>query len=323
MREKVLIVRDLKVRYYTRKGEVKAVDGISFTLEKGGYLGIVGESGSGKSTLGYALLNLVPPPGRVIEGEVIVNGVNILELEGEKLKRARGELVSIIFQDPFTTLDPVRRVGDQIVEVLMEHGVPKKEAEARIPELLESVGMPARLSRSYPHQLSGGQRQRIAIAMAVALKPAVLVADEPTTALDVVVQRQIMDLLDDVRKLGTAVILITHDIALAAQRAELLSVMYAGKMVELGPKDAVISHPVHPYTKGLISSVPGLTSRRWPQPIPGFPPNLTNPPPGCRFHPRCPYAKQVCREREPPRVEVGAGHFAECWLLTEKGDVDE
>jgi len=315
MRNKALIVNNLSVRYYTRKGEVKAVDGVSFSLDKGSYLGIVGESGSGKSTLGYALLNLVPPPGKVIGGEILINGVNILELKGEELRRARGELVSMVFQDPFTTLDPVRRVGDQMAEVMVEHGVPEDEARARIPELLESVGMSARLAKSYPHQLSGGQRQRIAIAMAVALKPALLVADEPTTALDVVVQRQIMDLLDNVRKLGTALILITHDIALAAQRAELLAVMYAGRIVEIGPKNEVINQPAHPYTKGLIKSVPGLTTVEWPEPIPGFPPDLIDPPSGCRFHPRCPYSMKICAESNPPRIKVGSNHFAECWLL--------
>ncbi len=315
MENKALIVNNLRVRYYTKKGEVKAVDDVSFSLNKGGYLGIVGESGSGKSTLGYALLNLVPPPGKVISGEVLINGVNILKLKGEKLRRARGELVSMVFQDPFTTLDPVRRVGDQITEVMVEHGISEDEAKARIPELLESVGMPARLARSYPHQLSGGQRQRIAIAMAIALRPALLVADEPTTALDVVVQRQIMDLLDNVRKLGTALILITHDIALAAQRAELLAVMYAGKIVEIGPKDEVIGRPAHPYTEGLIKSVPGLTTVEWPEPIPGFPPDLTDPPSGCRFHPRCPYSMKTCVERSPPKIKVGNNHFAECWLL--------
>ena len=315
MENKALIVNNLRVRYYTKKGEVKAVDGVSFSLGKGGYLGVVGESGSGKSTLGYALLNLVPPPGKVIGGEVLVNGINILKLKGEKLRRARGELVSIVFQDPFTTLDPVRQVGDQIIEVMVEHGIPVDEAKARIPELLESVGMPAKLASSYPHQLSGGQRQRIAIAIAIALRPALLVADEPTTALDVVVQRQIMDLLDNVRKLGTALILITHDIALAAQRAELLAVMYAGKIVEIGPKDEVIGQPAHPYTKGLIKSVPGLTTFEWPEPIPGFPPDLVNPPSSCRFHPRCPYAMKICAEKSPPKIKVGNNHFAECWLL--------
>lgn len=317
-KEDALIVEGLSVRYFTQKGEVKAVDNVSFTAGQGDYLGIVGESGSGKSTLGYALLNLVPPPGKVVSGKVIVRGKNILELQGEELRKARGSLVAMVFQDPFTTLDPVRTIGDQIKEVMTEHGISEEEAEKRIPNLLESVGLPARLAKSYPHQLSGGQRQRVSIAMAVALRPAVLVADEPTTALDVVVQRQIMDLIESVRRMGTTVILITHDIALAAQRVERIAVMYAGKIVEYGPKDAVLRNPAHPYTRALLNSVPGLRVSKWPEPIPGFPPNLINPPPGCRFHPRCRHAMDVCRREEPPVVEVGPKHYASCWLLSRR-----
>ncbi len=317
-REDALIVEGLSVRYFTRKGEVRAVDNVSLTAGPGDYLGIVGESGSGKSTLGYALLNLVPPPGKIVSGKVIVRGKNMLELKGEELRRARGSLVAMVFQDPFTTLDPVRTVGDQIKEVMTEHGVSKEEAEERIPGLLESVGLPARLAKSYPHQLSGGQRQRVSIAMAVALRPAVLVADEPTTALDVVVQRQIMDLIESVRRMGTTVILITHDIALAAQRVEKIAVMYAGKVVEYGPKDAVLRNPAHPYTKALLNSVPGLKVSKWPEPIPGFPPNLINPPPGCRFHPRCRHATDICRREEPPIIKVGPKHYASCWLLSRR-----
>jgi len=317
-KEDALIVEGLSVRYFTQKGEVKAVDNVSFTAGLGDYLGIVGESGSGKSTLGYALLNLVPPPGKIVSGKVIIRGKNILELQGEELRKARGSLVAMVFQDPFTTLDPVRTIGDQIKEVMTEHGVSEKEAEERIPSLLESVGLPARLAKSYPHQLSGGQRQRVSIAMAVALRPAVLVADEPTTALDVVVQRQIMDLIESVRKMGTTVILITHDIALAAQRAERIAVMYAGKIVEYGPKDAVLKNPAHPYTRALLDSVPGLRVSKWPEPIPGFPPNLINPPPGCRFHPRCRHAMDICKKEEPPVIEVGPQHYAVCWLLKKR-----
>ncbi len=317
-KEDALIVDGLSVRYFTQKGEVKAVDNVSFTAGQGDYLGIVGESGSGKSTLGYALLNLVPPPGKIVSGRVIIRGKNILELRGEELRKARGSLVAMVFQDPFTTLDPVRTIGDQIKEVMMEHGISEEEAEKRIPSLLESVGLPARLAKSYPHQLSGGQRQRVSIAMAVALRPAVLVADEPTTALDVVVQRQIMDLIESVRRMGTTVILITHDIALAAQRAERIAVMYAGKIVEYGPKEEVLRNPAHPYTRALLNSVPGLRVSKWPEPIPGFPPNLINPPPGCRFHPRCRHAMDVCRREEPPVVEVGPKHYASCWLLSRR-----
>ncbi len=317
-KEDALVVEGLSVRYFTQKGEVKAVDNVSFTAGLSDYLGIVGESGSGKSTLGYALLNLVPPPGKIVSGKVIIRGKNILKLQEEELRKARGSLVAMVFQDPFTTLDPVRTIGDQIKEVMTEHGISEEEAKERIPSLLESVGLPARLAKSYPHQLSGGQRQRVSIAMAIALRPAVLVADEPTTALDVVVQRQIMDLIESVRKMGTTVILITHDIALAAQRVERIAVMYAGKIVEYGSKDVVLRNPAHPYTRALLNSVPGLRVSKWPEPIPGFPPNLINPPPGCRFHPRCRHAMDVCKKEEPPVVEVGPNHYAACWLLSRR-----
>ena len=310
--EPLLKVEDLTVYYFTRKGVVRAVEDVNLSAYAGDTVALVGESGSGKSTLGYALLKIVPPPGKIVKGKVIVDGVDITSLEGEELRRVRGSLVSIVFQDPFTTLDPVRRVGDQVAEVLTEHGIPKDEAKERVKELLTSVGLPPRLFNAYPHQLSGGQRQRVAIAMAVALKPKVLVADEPTTALDVVVQRQIMDLIDGIRASGATVVLITHDIALAAERATKIAVMYAGKIVEFGPKDEVLNSPMHPYTQGLLASVPTLESSEWPKPIPGVPPDLRNPPPGCRFWPRCPYARGDCRKYVPELIKVGPNHYVAC-----------
>ncbi len=311
----VLSVEGLTVYYYTLRGVVRAVEDASLTAGRGELVALVGESGSGKSTLGFALLNLVPPPGKIVRGRVEVDGVEITSLRGERLRRARGELVSMIFQDPFTTLDPVRTIGDQLVEVMVEHGVPLEEARSRAGELLESVGLPRDMLRRYPHQLSGGQRQRVAIAAAIALQPRVLVADEPTTALDVVVQKQIMDLIDDIRrKTGMAVILITHDIALAAERADRMAIMYAGHIVEYGPKRDVLTEPLHPYTRALIASVPDIDSDRWPEPIPGTPPDLRRPPPGCRFHPRCPKAFEKCRRAKPPMVEVKPGHRVACWL---------
>ncbi len=315
MSEPVLVVEDLTVYYYTLKGIVRAVEEASLKAYRGDLVALVGESGSGKSTLGYALLNLVPPPGRIIKGRAIIGGVDILSLRGDELRKARGSLVSMVFQDPFTTLDPVRRVGDQILEVLLEHGVPVEEAKERVIEVIKAVGLPERMAKAYPHQLSGGQRQRISIAAAIALKPRVLVADEPTTALDVIVQKQIMDLLDEVRKTtGMAIILITHDIALAAERATRIAVMYAGRIVEYGPKDKVIENPLHPYTKALLKSVPDIESREWPKPIPGMPPDLRKPPSGCRFHPRCPLAMDVCRRDNPSMVEVEPEHYVSCWL---------
>ncbi len=319
MSEPVLVVENLTVYYYTLKGIVRAVEEASLKAYRGDMVALVGESGSGKSTLGYSLLNLVPPPGRVVKGKVIVGGVDILSLRGDELRKARGSLVSMIFQDPFTTLDPVRRVGDQILEVLLEHGVPLEEAKERVIEVVKAVGLSERMAKAYPHQLSGGQRQRISIAAAIALKPRVLVADEPTTALDVIVQKQIMDLLDEIRKTtGMAIILITHDIALAAERASRIAVMYAGRIVEYGPKNKVIENPLHPYTRALLQSVPDISSSEWPKPISGMPPDLRKPPSGCRFHPRCPLAMKVCREENPGMVEVEPEHYVSCWLYARR-----
>ncbi|MET1101153.1 MAG: ABC transporter ATP-binding protein [Pyrodictiaceae archaeon] len=314
-RREVLAIEDLTVYYYTLRGIVHAVEDVSLRVNEGEMLALVGESGSGKSTLGYAILKLVPPPGRIVRGRVLVDGIDIVSLKGEKLRRARGELVSIVFQDPFTTLDPVRRVGEQIEEVLVEHGVPVEEARKRVGEILEAVGLPSHMARSYPHQLSGGQRQRVSIAAAVALNPRVLVADEPTTALDVIVQKQVMDVLDEIRRRhGTTMILITHDIALAAERADKIAVMYAGHIVEVATKKEIIENPLHPYTRGLIASVPDVSSEEWPKPIPGNPPDLRNPPPGCRFHPRCPEARDICKRITPRLYEPKPGHLVACHL---------
>ncbi|BES82161.1 ABC transporter ATP-binding protein [Pyrodictium abyssi] len=315
MADAVLRVEGLSVYYYTLRGIVRAVEGAWLEAHRGELVAVVGESGSGKSTLGFSLLRLVPPPGRIVAGRILVDGVDITRLEGDELRRARGELVSIVFQDPFTTLDPVRRIGDQLLEVLLEHGVPKEEARGRVPQLLESVGLPREAARAYPHQLSGGQRQRVSIAAAIALEPKVLVADEPTTALDVIVQKQIMDLLDELRRRhGMAVVLVTHDIALAAERATSIAIMYAGKIVEQGPAEEVLREPLHPYTRALLESVPDIDNPRWPRPIPGQPPDLRRPPPGCRFAPRCLLATEKCRSEEPPTVSPGQGRRVACWL---------
>ena len=315
MADVVLRVEDLSVYYYTLRGIVRAVEGAWLEARRGELVAVVGESGSGKSTLGFSLLRLVPPPGRIVGGRILVDGVDITRLEGDELRRARGELVSIVFQDPFTTLDPVRRIGDQLLEVLLEHGVPEEEARSRVLQLLESVGLPREAVRAYPHQLSGGQRQRVSIAAAIALEPRVLVADEPTTALDVIVQKQIMDLLDELRRRhGMAVVLVTHDIALAAERATSIAIMYAGKIVEQGPAEEVLREPLHPYTRALLESVPDIDNPRWPRPIPGQPPALRRPPPGCRIAPRCPLATDRWRRAEPPTVSPGPGRRVACWL---------
>lgn len=319
MNEPILRVRDLTVYYYTLKGIVHAVEEANFTAYKGELIALVGESGSGKSTLGYALLKLVPPPGRIIKGKVLINGINVLALKGEELRRARGSLISMVFQDPFTTLDPVRKVGDQILEVLVEHGIDVEEGKERVKKVLEAVGLPTHLANAYPHQLSGGQRQRISIAAAIALNPKVLVADEPTTALDVIVQKQIMDLLDEIRnKTGMVIVLITHDIALAVERADRIAVMYAGNIVEYGPKDKVLENPLHPYTQALLRSVPDIESREWPKPIPGLPPDLRKPPSGCRFHPRCSVRMSPCNKRLPGTIMIEKDHCVSCWLYMKR-----
>jgi peptide/nickel transport system ATP-binding protein len=312
MREEVLQVENLKIYYYTLTGIVRAVEDVSLRAREGEMLAIVGESGSGKSTLGMSLLGMVLPPGRIVSGRIVIDGVEITSLGKEELRKVRGSLVSIIFQDPFTTLDPVRKVGDQIVEIMVEHGVPEQEARRKARELMEAVGLPADTVERYPHQLSGGQRQRVSIAGAIALEPKVLVADEPTTALDVIVQKQIMDLLDRLRKeRGVTIVFITHDIALAAERSDHIAIMYGGQLMEYGPTRDVIEKPMHPYTKALLESVPEIGMKRWPKPIPGTPPDLRNPPEGCRFRPRCPFADERCL-KVPPAEKLN-GRVVRCW----------
>jgi len=308
----MLKVEDLSVRYFTKKGVVYAVDNVSLEVRRGEALALVGESGSGKSTLGFAIMRMVPPPGRIVEGRIILEDRDIMGLSEEEMRKLRGSKVSMVFQDPFTTLDPLRRVNDIVAEVMIEHGVDEKEAKERAAYLLKRVGIPEKLVDAYPHQLSGGQKQRVAIAAAIAMNPSLLIADEPTTALDVIVQRQIMDLLDEIRR-DMGMILITHDIALALERADRICVMYAGKVMEVADKDMMMKEAMHPYTKGLLSSLPRLLSREWPSSIPGMPPDLREPPKGCRFHPRCSKAMDICREQAPDLFSVD-GRLVSCWL---------
>ncbi len=307
----MLKIEDLSVRYFTKKGVVHAVDNVSLEVRRGEALALVGESGSGKSTLGFAIMRMVPPPGRIVKGSIILGDRDLMELSEEEMREIRGSQVSMIFQDPFTTLDPLRRVNDIVAEVMIEHGVDEGEAKERATYLLRRVGIPERLVDAYPHQLSGGQKQRVAIAAAIAMNPSLLIADEPTTALDVIVQRQIMDLLDEIRK-DMGMILITHDIALALERADRICVMYAGRVMEVADKE-MMKEPMHPYTKGLLSSLPKLLSSEWPSSIPGMPPDLREPPKGCRFHPRCSEAMDICREEAPGLFSVD-GRLVSCWL---------
>jgi peptide/nickel transport system ATP-binding protein len=316
--KKLLEVRNLKTYFFTTKGIVKAVDNVSFDLNKGEVLGLAGESGCGKSTTAYSIIRLVPPPGRIVSGEIIFECKNILEMSEEEFRRnIRWKKISMVFQGAMNALNPVFTVGDQIAEVLMLHkGLTKKEAMEEVYKLLKMVGINPKRAKSYPHELSGGQKQRVMIAMALALRPPLVIADEPTTALDVVVQAQIMNLLKKLqREHKVSIILITHDLSLIAEIADKVAIMYAGKIVEYGTADQIYLNPQHPYTQGLLKSIPrirgDIKKLEW---IPGVPPDLIAPPPGCRFAPRCKYVMDICKKEEPPMIEVEPGHYVACWL---------
>ncbi len=320
--ETLLEVKDLKTYFYTTKGVVKAVDGVSFTLNKGEVMGLAGESGCGKSTTAYSLIRLVPPPGKIVGGKIVFEGKNILELSDEEFrKKYRWKKISMIFQGAMNALNPVYTIGDQLAEVFMLHqGLTKTEAMSKVYELLEMVGIDPKRARSYPHELSGGMKQRVMIAMALALNPPLVIADEPTTALDVVVQAQIMNLLKKLqREKNVSIILITHDLSLIAEIADKVAIMYAGKIVEYGTAEQIYLNPQHPYTQALLRSIPRLRGEisklEW---IPGTPPDLIAPPPGCRFAPRCKFRMDICTKEEPPTIEVEPGHFVSCWLHAKK-----
>jgi peptide/nickel transport system ATP-binding protein len=304
------------------RGIVKAVDNVSFSLEKETVLGIAGESGSGKSTLAWSIMGLPPPPGRIIRGRIFIDGIDVLSLkEEERRRKILWQKVSMVFQGAINAFNPVYTIGYQIAEPLMLHrGYSKKEALQKAAELVKSVGLNPDVIHRYPHELSGGMKQRAVIAMALALDPPLLIADEPTTALDVVVQAQILNLLKKLkfeRKLS--VILITHDLSVIAELADYVAVMYAGRIVEYGPIEEVYNNPRHPYTQLLLSSIPRLRGTidklRF---IPGEPPDLINPPKGCKFHPRCPFVFDECRVSEPDLITVGENHLARCWLVSKR-----
>jgi peptide/nickel transport system ATP-binding protein len=321
--EPVLEVEDLQTWFYTRRGVVKAVDRVSFSLRPGETLAIVGESGCGKSITALSILGLVPsPPGRIVGGAVRLNGQDLLRLPDEAMRRVRGNLVSMIFQEPMTSLNPVLTIGAQVEEALLLHqpGLSRARARAKAVEMLALVRIPEaeRRAREYPHQLSGGMRQRAMIAMALACSPRVLIADEPTTALDVTIQAQILELILDLKeRLGTAVVLITHDLGVVAETAQRVIVMYAGRKVEEAEVTALFDQPLHPYTCGLLGSVPRLdTSAAAGQrlnEIPGMVPALNALPPGCAFAPRCALAGERCRAEAPPWREMAEGHWSACW----------
>ena len=311
-----LEVRDLRTHFFTRAGVVRAVDGVSFSVDRGKVLGLVGESGSGKSVTGFSIMGLVDPPGRIVGGHILFKGQDLAKLSEEGMRDLRGNRIAMIFQDPMMTLNPVLRIDTQMIETVQAHAkVGKEEARQRARDALGQVGIPSPDERlkSYPHQFSGGMRQRVAIAIALLHKPDLIVADEPTTALDVTIQGQILAEAQKLcRETGTALIWITHDLSVVAGLADDIAVMYAGRVVEQGPVDQVLDAPFHPYTVGLIGSVPSRNRRGEPlRQIPGMTPSLLNLPAGCAFRSRCPRAEPRCAE-PPPMAEYRPGRFARC-----------
>ena len=318
MSEPLLEVRDLRVEFPTRRGTLVAVDGVSFAIAPGEVLGVVGESGAGKSLTGAAIIGLLEPPGRIAAGEILLDGMRIDSLPQEALRRIRGRRIGAIFQDPLISLDPLYSVGRQLIETIRTHlDLGDAAARRRAIELLGEVGIPAAGQRidHYPHQFSGGMRQRVVIALAICAQPQLVIADEPTTALDVSIQAQIIALLKRLgRDHGTAVMLVTHDMGVIAETADRVAVMYAGRIVEIGPVAEVIRAPKHPYTAGLMGSIPSvLDDRERLVQIDGTMPRLTAIPPGCAFHPRCPQAFDRCRRERPELLDAGATRAA-CWL---------
>jgi oligopeptide/dipeptide ABC transporter ATP-binding protein len=319
----ILQVKELRTEFLTDGGIVKAVDGVSFDLYPGESLGIVGESGSGKSVTALSLLRLVPDPGRVVGGKVLFRNEDLLQISDDDIRQIRGRDIAMIFQDPQSSLNPVLKTGFQIDEAMLAHGTPKAQAHARTIELLKKVRIPAAESRvkDFPHQLSGGMRQRAMIAMGLANTPSILIADEPTTALDVTVQAQILELLADLnRELGTAIVMITHNMGVVAGLCTRVIVMYAGKIVEEGPVEQIFDSPQHPYTWSLLRSIPRVDALRHERlrSIEGIAPDLLNPPAGCRFHPRCPFRVDKCFTDEPSLEEVAPNQKAACWVTMER-----
>jgi oligopeptide/dipeptide ABC transporter ATP-binding protein len=316
-----MTVDALTVEYWTRKGKIRAVEDLSFSLEKAETLGVVGESGSGKSTLGLSLIGLVPFPGRITKGKIILKDKEVLKLQKDDLRNLRGKEVCYVFQDPMTSLNPVKKIGDHFVELIRTHEpqVTKQEALKRAKKMLRDVGIQPERLNDYPHQLSGGMRQRVMIGLAIALNPSIVVADEPTTALDVIVQAKILDLLNALRDAyGMALILITHDLSIVLQRSDRIMVMYAGHMVEYAPSIEIYSNPKHPYTQGLLKSIPNIElADQKLEAISGSPPDLLNLPKGCRFWPRCYCAFERCRSEAPPLITTGTEHFTRCFLYEE------
>lgn len=319
---KLLEVKDLRVSFFTPAGEVRAVGGISYELNDGEVMGIVGESGSGKSVEAFSIIGLLQSPGKVIGGSIRFQGESVLDYSEAQMRDFRGNDISMIFQNPMTCLNPVYTIGNQLIEALRCHNkeVGTREAYARAKEMLELVGIhdSDRRMKQYPHELSGGMRQRVMIAMGLICNPKILIADEPTTALDVTIQAQILELMKDIReKTGMAIIFITHNLGVVADICDRISVMYAGKIVEQGTADDIFYTPAHPYTKGLLRSMPRVDAEQYERliPIEGTPVDMLNPPEGCPFGPRCEHCMKICLKHNPPDIAVSEGHHAACWLL--------
>jgi len=323
--EYLLDVKNVKTHFFTDKGIVKAVDGVNFKIKKGETLGIVGESGSGKSVTSMSVMQLVEEPGKIVDGTIEFKGDNLLQKSVQEMQTIRGNEISMIFQEPMTSLNPVFKVGEQIMEVLMLHqAMTKEEARQKAVEMLNLVGIPRaeRVVDDYPHQLSGGMRQRVMIAMALACEPSLLIADEPTTALDVTIQAQILHLMNELKeKLGTAIMLITHDLGVVAQMADHVIVMYCGKVVEDAPVEELFENPKHPYTKGLMKSIPSLDDdgdKERLDSIEGMVPHPLHLPQGCYFEPRCPYAVEKCKTHKPVLKELAPNHKVSCFVVAEE-----
>lgn len=310
-------IRDLEVHYYTRVGVVKALDRVSLDIERGQLLGLVGESGCGKSTLGFGLLRLIPSPGRIVGGSIFFDGQNLLDLDQEQMRHIRGKRISMVFQDPMTSLNPLQRIGDHLVETITTHeSVGREEAWHRAEELVDRLGISSSRLDDYPHQFSGGMRQRIMISLALALGSDLIIADEPTTSLDVIVEAQILDLLKELKEAyELTLMLITHNMGIVAELVDRVAVMYAAQIVEIADALDLFAKPLHPYTQGLLKSIPNikLLDQEF-EIMKGSPPDLIDPPSGCRFHPRCPHVMDICSKVEPPMKLVEGRSMVACHL---------
>ena len=319
MKEALLEVKNLTTYFETLRGYVRAVENVSFEIRKGEAFGLAGESGCGKTTTALSILRLLPPNGRIISGKILFEGKDLLKLSDEEYrKEIRWKGISVIFQGAMNSLNPVMNVGDQIAEAIMVHeNISKDEALERAGKLLDLVGIGAERVDRYPHELSGGMRQRAIIAMSLACNPRLIIADEPTTALDVIIEAQVLKVMKDLqRKLNLSMLVISHDLSMIAETCERIAIMYAGKIVEMGDIVKVYKDPLHPYTQRLINAFPSIIGpKKELATISGFPPDLLSPPPGCRFHPRCPYAKDKCRKEEPPLVEIDKDRYVACYLV--------